>query len=126
MIPKEDPIVLSDRSLRQAPDQSARLAYLDLVIDVTAQRVWLRGEESRLTPREFGVLVYLIRHAGRLVPDAELLDAVWGSHAVIGDAALRTVIKRLRRKLGEDSRYPRYISTVWGRGYRFNRSSPSI
>lgn len=91
----------------------------DLTIDLGACRVWLRMEEVKLTPREFDVLLYLAENAGRLVTSNELLDAVWGTKAVIGDAALRTVIMRLRRKLGDDPQHPRYIFTVWGRGYRF-------
>ncbi len=101
--------------MMQRPD----LAINDLVVDSAAHRVWLGVEEIRLTPREFAVLSYLMRYAGRLVTDTEMLSSIWGSDAVIGDAALRTVIKRLRRKLGDDPRQPRYISTVWGHGYRF-------
>ena len=93
----------------------------DLVLDGAAHRVWLGVEEIRLTPREFAVLSYLVQYAGRLVTDTEMLSSIWGSDAVIGDAALRTVIKRLRRKLGDDPRHPRYISTVWGHGYRFEQ-----
>lgn len=92
-----------------------------LVLDNTAHRVWLGGAEILLTPREFAVLAYLIRYTGRLVTDAELLRVIWGSDDVIGDAALRTVIKRLRRKLHDDPKRPRYITTVWGHGYRFER-----
>jgi len=91
----------------------------DLVLDPAAQRAWLRGSELRLTPREFAVLHYLMFHAGRLVTGEELLTAVWGSDEEIGDSTLRTVVKRLRRKLGENPRKPRHIITVWGRGYRF-------
>lgn len=90
----------------------------DLTIDAEACRVWVRGEEVELTSREFDVLLYLAGNAGRLVTSNELLDAVWGTEAVIGDAALRTVIMRLRRKLGDDPESSRYIFTVWGRGYR--------
>jgi DNA-binding response OmpR family regulator len=99
--------------------QQADPAISDLVLDSAARRVWLGVEEIRLTPREFAVLSYLVQYAGRIVTDTEMLSSIWGSDAVIGDAALRSVIKRLRRKLGDDPRHPRYIITVWGRGYRF-------
>ncbi len=91
-----------------------------LEIDMEAQIVRRGEEEIKLTPREYAVLAYFMRHTGRLISDNDLLDNVWGSDAILGDAAVRTVISRLRRKLGDDARQPRYIFTVWGRGYRFN------
>jgi mannan endo-1,4-beta-mannosidase len=91
-----------------------------LVLDIQTRRVWLKGDEILLTRREFAVLAYFARHRGRLLPVAEILGAVWGSTDVIGDEALRTVIKRLRRKLGDNPRKPSYITNVWGRGYRFD------
>lgn len=101
----------------------SKVAMKQLVLDNAAHRVWLGAEEILLTPREFAVLAYLIRYSGRLVTDTELLSVIWGSDDVIGDAALRTVIKRLRRKLGDDPKHPRYITTVWGHGYRFERQT---
>ena len=92
-----------------------------LMLDVAAERVWLGKHELHLTPREFAVLAYLVRRTGHLVTDTELLGAVWGTDAVIGNEALRTVIKRLRRKIGDDPKQPRYIATVWGRGYRIEQ-----
>lgn len=92
-----------------------------LKLDLAAQRAWLGPQELDLTAREFAVLGHLVRHPGALVTTSELLSAIWGSDDVIGDTALRTVIKRLRRKLGDDPRQPRYIITVWGRGYRFQQ-----
>jgi DNA-binding response OmpR family regulator len=91
-----------------------------LVLDIQTRRVWLKGDEILLTRREFAVLAYFARHRGRLLPAAEILGAVWGSTDVIGDEALRTVIKRLRRKLGDNPRKPCYITNVWGQGYRFD------
>lgn len=92
---------------------------LDLTLDTSAQRVWLGHDELSLTAREFAVLRYLVHQPGCLITTSELLSAIWGTDQVIGDTALRTVIKRLRRKLGDDPKQPRYIITVWGRGYRF-------
>jgi DNA-binding response OmpR family regulator len=91
----------------------------ELLVNLRTRRVWRGTEELYLTPRELAVLCYLARNAGRVIGDNELLDAVWGSDATIGDAALRTVIRQLRHKLGDDARDPRHIFTVWGRGYRF-------
>lgn len=100
-------------------NQHFNLKTPELVIDLAARRVWLNTQEVWLTPREFAVLLFLVRHTGRIVSDAELLKAVWGTDDVIGDTALRSVIKRLRRKIGDQAGQTGHIITVWGRGYRF-------
>jgi two-component system, OmpR family, KDP operon response regulator KdpE len=99
--------------------RALRLEIGELVLDLENRRAWLNASEINFTRREFAVLTYLAQHIGRLVSDMELINAVWGNQGMIGDAALRSVIKRLRRKLGDDPRQPRYITTVWGQGYRF-------
>jgi two-component system KDP operon response regulator KdpE len=119
----------TDQPPRQADRDPTDLARLSvslsvrgqhLIFDPASRRVWLKDEELTLTPREFDVLLYLVSRAGCLVTSAELLNAVWGSSDVIGNAALRTVIKRLRCKLGDHPQKPRYISNVHGQGYRFD------
>jgi DNA-binding response OmpR family regulator len=90
-----------------------------LTLDPVNQCVRVRDREVPVTKREFDVLHYLMRHSSRLVSDTELLEVVWGSNDVIGTTALRSVIKRLRRKIEDDPKQPRYIMTIWGRGYRF-------
>lgn len=80
-----------------------------------------RGELRRgdsvlhLRPRTFDVLVYLVRHAGRLVAKQELMDAVWGDVAVTDDSLVQCLVE-IRKSLGEDS-----VTTQRGRGYRFER-----
>lgn len=106
--------LLSNRSL----DRSVSPDEHNIVLDVVGQRVWFRRQEVHLTPREFAVLLYLARSGGRLVPGAEILTAVWGNDTMATDEALRTTIKRLRRKLGDDSKWQRYIVNAWGRGYQ--------
>lgn len=99
--------------------RESRLEIGELVLDLENRRAWLNSSEINFTRREFAVLTYFAQHIGRLVSDPELITAVWGSESQMGDAALRSVIKRLRRKLGDNPRQPRYITTVWGQGYRF-------
>lgn len=75
---------------------------------------------SRLTvePKALRVLLYLLRHPGRVIRKNELLDAVWGDTAVTEDALVRTIVV-LRRLLGDDPHEPRFIETVATMGYRF-------
>lgn len=102
--------------------RASRLEIGELVLDLENRCAWLNSNEINFTRLEFAVLAYFAQHIGRLVSDLELIQAVWGQDGKTGDAALRSVIKRLRRKLGDDPRQPRYITTIWGQGYRFGTS----
>ncbi|GGY23906.1 winged helix-turn-helix domain-containing protein [Paludibacterium paludis] len=77
------------------------------------------GKETRLPPKETLVLLTLVKSAGELVSKDALLDAVWGAESV-GEESLTRCIYTLRRLLGE-TRDDRYIETVYGKGFRFNR-----
>lgn len=81
-------------------------------------RLYRENEPLRIPPLEFEVLCYLVARAGKLVTRDELLDAVWGRRFV-SDSALKGRIHSLRAILGDSPQAPRYIETVWRRGYRF-------
>jgi len=92
-----------------------------LVIDLEAHVVRLGGRTVPLSPREFDLLHYLQRHAGRAVSRAELLEHVWGADSRYLDNSTVTVhIRRLRTKLEPDPAEPRLVVTVRGGGYRFD------
>ena len=91
----------------------------NLILDKSRRQVVVRGDSVRLTAKEFELLEYLIQHAGRVLTKEAILAHIWGSQ-YIGDAdLLKQFIYRLRRKLEEDPREPRYIQTVRGVGYCF-------
>ena len=74
--------------------------------------------EVVLKPREFDLLLFLLRHPGRTWTREQLLDRVWGAEY---EGDIRTVdlhVRRLRAKIEEDASDPRYLETVWGVGYR--------
>ncbi len=98
---------------------SDRFSAGDLVLDVAAQEVRLRGETVPLTSTEYRLLEELVRHAGAVVPHQVLLERVWGPERRNDVQSLKVFVRRLRRKLGDDTETPRYIRTVWGTGYRF-------
>jgi len=78
-----------------------------------------RGPQAiALKPKVFDVLAYLVRHAGRLVSQDELLQAVWPD-TIVGDSSLKSCVRQIRRALGDRVREPRYVETVHRRGYRF-------
>ncbi len=91
----------------------------DFHIDIPGRRVEVRKQEVHLTPKEFDVLVYLVRHPDKVVTHRALLSAVWGPNSVEQTEYLRVCIGRLRKKLEVDETAPRYIITEPWIGYRF-------
>lgn len=77
----------------------------------------LNGEELTLTPIEFRILWYLCKHQGRVIPSEELYETVWGEKYLDSNNTVMAHIARLREKLHEPARKPRYVKTVWGVGY---------
>jgi DNA-binding response OmpR family regulator len=88
-------------------------------IDVAAHRVTRAGEEIPLTAREFDLLSFLARHAGRAFTREELMERVWQFSFYTDTSTVTVHVRRLRAKLEEDPDTPRLIETVWGVGYRF-------
>jgi DNA-binding response OmpR family regulator len=90
----------------------------DLSVDVARRIVRLGERDVALTVREFDLLVFLMRHPGRVFRRAELLENVWGW--TFGDQSTVTVhMRRLREKIEDDPAEPKRILTVWGVGYRY-------
>ncbi|HEY5870730.1 MAG TPA: AAA family ATPase [Candidatus Tectomicrobia bacterium] len=87
-------------------------------LDVGAARLWHGSEAVRLTAKTWGVLHYLVAHAGQLVSKENLYAAVWDA-ATVSDAALAACIRELRQALGDTAQTSQYVETVRGRGYRF-------
>ncbi len=91
----------------------------DLTMDLNARQVSIGGEEVKLTPKEFGVLKYLMSNAGKVITHRQLLLAVWGSESSEQTEYLRVFINQLRRKLEPDPQHPERILTEPWIGYRF-------
>ena len=77
----------------------------------------LYDKELSLTPIEFSLLWYLCEHQGMVVPSEELFEAVWGEKYLGQNNTVMTHVGRLREKMNEPARNPRFIKTVWGVGY---------
>jgi two-component system KDP operon response regulator KdpE len=91
-----------------------------LRIDVGGRRVFLSGEEVRLTRTEFDLLAELAAHRGEALPHEALLEKVWGPEYRSENHYLKVYIGRLRDKLEDDASQPRLIVNVRGVGYRLN------
>jgi two-component system KDP operon response regulator KdpE len=90
----------------------------DLRIDMVTRQVFAAGEEKRLTPTEYRLLLTLVRHAGRVVTHRQLLAEAWGQAYVSQTHYLRVYMGQLRHKLEPDPARPRYLVTEPGVGYR--------
>ena len=91
----------------------------DVVLDPAARRVWRAGREVQLSRMEFDLLHALVRRPGEVVTREELMRQVWRSTFWTSSKTIDVHLGWLRRKLGDDAREPRLISTVRGRGLRF-------
>ena len=80
----------------------------------------LYGKEISLTPIEFNILWYLCKRCGKVVSSEELFEAVWGEKYLDNNNTVMAHIARLREKLGEPPRKPKFIKTVWGVGYKID------
>ena len=93
-----------------------RIAFADVFLDLDSQ-VIVKGEESiTLTYTEFKILELLLSNRKRIFSLDQIYNSVWNDNAV-GDSTIMVHIKNLRKKLGDNSREPKYIKTAWGRGY---------
>jgi two-component system, OmpR family, KDP operon response regulator KdpE len=106
------------RVTTSADASQRKLEIGDFQIDADAFRVTVKNQEIRLTPKEFELLLYLARHAGRVVTHRALLFAIWGPNSLEQPEHLRVLIAQLRRKI-ETEETPHYIVTEPWVGYRF-------
>jgi len=109
-------------NLRRTPTgepEQAPIEVGDFRIDPAAHRVTVRKQEVHLTPKEFDLLVYLAKNAGKVVTHRALLGAIWGGHSTEQVEYLRVFVGQLRKKLEPEASSPRYIVTEPWVGYRF-------
>jgi len=107
------------RRVPPADETDPRIASGDFRIDLEARSVKVASREVHLTPKEFDLLVYLARHAGKVVTHRTLLGAVWGSESTEQPEYLRVFVGQLRKKIELDPSNPKYLLTEPWVGYRF-------
>ena len=110
-------------ALRRTPaaedDVATVLEEEDFRIDLETRDVRVADREVRLSPKEFELLVYFMRHPGKVLTHRNLLAAVWGGNYVEQTEYLRVFIRHLRKKIEPDANRPRYLLTEPWVGYRF-------
>lgn len=103
----------SDTLLKETEELDIR----GLHISKSSHKCTLNGKELTLTPIEFSILWYLCEHKGSVVSAEELFEAVWGEKYLDNNNTVMAHIARLREKMHEPARKPKFIKTVWGVGY---------
>lgn len=100
---------------RAAKQNDQEMAFADVQIDPKRQKASSWYGELTLSPKEYGVLAYLMRHVSRPVGRGELLERIWGPESVGETRVVDDTVKRLRRKI---TRTRLVVETVWGYGFR--------
>ena len=89
-----------------------------LVIDKDKHKCLLYEKEIDFTPMEFEILLYLAENRGKVIPSEELFEKVWKEKYLDSNNTVMVHIRRIREKLNEDTKHPKFIKTVWGVGYK--------
>lgn len=103
--------------------QESSIALGPYLLDDTTSQAYKNGEVLRLSQMEYRLLSWLMRHPNQYVTADELYLALWGDSAVNG-RTVQVHIHNLRKKIEEDPTQPRYLKSVWGKGYIFSTDTP--
>ncbi|MGU3461809.1 response regulator transcription factor [Bacillus sp. D48C] len=93
----------------------------DIKINVATYEVIVANQEVKLTPREFSILELLARNQGMVLSAEQIYERVWKEQSFQSDNTVMVHIRKLREKIEENPRKPRYIKTVWGVGYKIEK-----
>lgn len=103
-----------DKALQQ-------LAFDGLIIDLENRSVATENGTFELPPKEFDLLLFCAKNQGKILTKQQIYEEVWGKEYFYDDSNIMAIISRLRRKLEINPTSPKYIQTIKGIGYRFNR-----
>ena len=98
-----------------------KLDFDGLQIDLENRSVTTANGTFELPPKEFDLLLYCAKHQGKILTKQQIYEEVWGEEYFYDDSNIMAIISRLRKKLEVNPSSPKYIQTVKGIGYRFNK-----
>ena len=101
--------------------QEKKLVIGDICLDTYNVRVTVRGEDIDVTSIEYGILKLLMENAGRILTKNQIFKSVWNEEFIAGDNTIMVHMSRLRDKIEKDSKKPKYLKTVRGLGYKFEK-----
>ena len=107
--------------LRRSTDKvtSTRLHFGPLTVDLERHAVSLDGKAVELTTMEFEMLTLFVKNEGKVLVRDQIMDRLRGFEWEAFDRSMDVLLSRLRHKLGDDPKKPRFIRTIWGKGYQF-------
>jgi len=111
--------VLKRQKNKPAPEDTKKLTFNDLTIDINTKEVFNKSQKIELTKTEYKLLVFLINNSNRVVSREEIIDTIWSETPYITERTVDVHITRLRKKL---ENYAHLITNQAGFGYRFNKS----
>ncbi len=107
---------------RRRQEEGLVYCFGDCALDIASHRLTRAGAEIELAPKEFKLLLMMVKREGRALTRDEILDAVWGHEVFVTSRSVDRCINTLRQKIEPDPRQPRFIQTVREIGYRFERA----
>lgn len=106
-----------DAVLKRYHNISSTISSGNLTLDIDARRMYLNDNEVSVTPKEFDVALFFIQNVGKVFSREQMIASVWGDDYEGGTRTVDTIIKQLRRKIGNMNE----IRSVYGKGYSFER-----
>ena len=104
--------------LGAAPVKKNILKIGDIELDDMAKEVTMMGEKVNLTPKEYGILKFLMENPGRVFSPVEIYNKVWDDTAFGAEGTVAVHIRHLREKTEINPEQPRHLKVVWGQGYK--------
>jgi len=98
--------------------------FADFRLDISARKLTNRGNEVKLSPKEFRLLEFFVKRPGRALTRDELLNKVWGYDYFVGPRSIDRFVTTLRNKIEPDPRNPTFIRTIREIGYKFEPPEP--
>jgi len=110
--------VVTRRAEQRLEDAPPLYEHKGLKVDLVGRRVWLKKREIHLSPLQYDLLAILVRNAGRVVSQKQLMKEVWGEDRAVTPESLRIFVYQLRHKIESDPVRPKCLKTEAGVGYR--------
>ena len=93
----------------------------DLVINDETKEVQVSGNNVKLTPIEYNILLLLVKNAGKVFSIDEIYEKIWNEEAIGADNTVAVHIRHIREKIEINPKEPRYLKVVWGVGYKVEK-----
>ena len=111
---------LNPRAIKKE-DDGKTINIEDMVINLDTHEIFIGDKEIKLTPTEFNILVLLAKNKGKVFSIANIYESVWNQEFLESDNTVMVHIRKIREKIEENPRKPKFIKTVWGVGYKIEK-----